>query len=88
MPFSDWLSNPDRLTVVGLLLGLLWCLVKPNPFLVPGWLYREAVVRADKWERLAMSGTDLARRAVAHLKQAVTPKREGDPNEGISEDDE
>lgn len=39
---------------------VLFLLVKPSPGLVPGWLYKREIERADKWEKLALRGTDLA----------------------------
>lgn len=48
----------------------VYCLLTKK--LVPGWAYRDLEARADRYEQLALRGTQIAKDATTTLKGAVS----------------
>lgn len=45
------------------LIVVLWAILTKR--IIPGWAYKEALEREAKWEKLALTGTALAREATS-----------------------
>lgn len=68
---QDIVSLASDAGIIGLLIYVL--LGGARKWWVWGWTYEEAIRDRDEWKDLALSGTDLAERAVSLA--AVAPKR-------------
>lgn len=68
----DWLSSPEKITLVGLLFGIIWAGIQR--WWVFGWAYDRETARADRFEALALKTIGLAEQ-MTDLVQAAGKQR-------------
>ena len=66
----DLLNILDQGGAYVVILVVVWALLTKK--LVPGWAYRDLEARSDRYEQLALRGTQIAKESVSTLKGAVS----------------
>lgn len=66
----DLLSLLDQGGAYLIALVGIWALLTKK--LVPGWAYKDLEARAERYEQLALRGTQIAKESVSTLKGAVS----------------
>lgn len=81
----DWVNTAG---LVGLLLFILWSGVRDKPLWVSGSAFRKMEREKERWERLALRGTDLAEESskvtkdiIGALEKVLARTEDGEANE-------